>query len=1052
MFSTVLALSLLQSPSMDVHLMRFPDVYGDKIVFTYASDLWVVGVQGGLARRLTSHPGLEYRAKFSPDGKWIAFSGQYDGDTDVYVVASDGGEPKRLTFNAGSDLVGEWTSDGRIAFVSPREQVRPGPTGLWFVSPTGGIPQSTDVHEAFDLTFSADGRMMAYNRVNSHQFNWRRYRGGTQGKISFWDFNTKQYSEMATGREQNYFPMWVGGSVFYISDVNQGTLNIYKYDVQSKAKTQVTRFSDADVRWPSTDGRTIVFERNGRMYTLNVANNNVTEVKAQVVSDQLKRRPYFRNVSQWIDGISLSPSGARLAVTARGDLFTVPATNGETRNLTMTNDAREEMPVWSPDGQEIAFVSDKTGLRKIYRMPQMGGEWKTVDIPETDSVSNMSYSPDSKKLAYTTDDLEAFVVDLESGARKLIWRDIQGIAGADWSKDGKWIAYIKTQPNLFGSVYLYEVEKDAHHKVTDGSYNDPSVTFDLNGKYMYIVSQRTFGFAPGDFEIGLQQESTQRVYVLPLKADMRNPFEEDVDEEPVKAGEKQAGDEKKDEPSIDVDGLGRRAIPLPLPAGSYAFALGANNGVFTYSDGTLIKFDLASKQPMPIVSGATSFDFTPDRTKMVYNFGPNYAITPVRPNVAPGTGRVNMADVNLLIDPVKEWKQIMRDAWLYEKNNFYDKNMLGLDWNAIGTKYFGLVEQAGDRSDVSYLLGMMIGELGTGHAYNQGGDLGAPLGNPPTGMLGVDYGVSGDNVVLKKVYRGLNFEEARRGPLGAPGVHVKDGDFLLEINGRAVTSKIDPNSLLIGKAGKNVRIKVASDASGTNAREYVVTTVGSEQQLRYIEWVEANRKRVEEMSGGKIGYVHVPNTQVEGILEFTKGYYAQSDKVAFVIDERYNGGGFIPTFFGERLMRQVVTGIQQRHSPDVLYPPQTWDGPKAMLINRYAGSGGDHFPWLFKHLGIGPLIGTRTWGGLVGISGGRNLVDGGNVTAPEFALYDIATGEIIAENKGIDPDITVDDTPDLVSQGKDPELEAAVKYLLDQLAKNPRKPYTKPKFLTGGGN
>jgi tricorn protease len=861
---------------------------------------------------------------------------------------------------------------------------------------------------------------------------------------------------MATGREQNYFPMWAGNSVYYISDVNLGTLNIFKYDVRSKTKTQVTRFDDADVRWPSTDGRTIVFERNGRMYTLNIANNNVTEVKANVVSDQLKRRPVFRNVSQFIDGVSISPSGARLALTARGDLFTVPASNGETRNLTMTQDAREEMPAWSPDGQEIAFVSDRSGVRKIYRIPQMGGEWKMVNTPDSESVAGLTYSPDSKKLGYYTDDLESFIVDLETGSRKLVWRDTQGISGADWSKDGKWIAYIKTQPNLFGAVFLYDVEKDVHYRVTDAYFNDAAVAFDLNGKYLYIVSSRTFGFSPGDFEIGLQQNDTQRVYVLPLKADMRNPLEDKDDEEPVKKAEEKKEEakpeEKPDVPTIDIEGLGSRAIALPLPPGSYPFLVGANNGVFTYVEGTLTKFDMASKQPQAIISGSTMFDFTPDRTKMVYNFGPNYGITAVRPGVTPGTGRVSTTDVNMTIDPVNEWKQIMRDAWQYEKHNFYDKNMLGLDWDSIGKKYIAMVDGAGDRSDVSYIIGMMIGELGTGHAYNQGGDMGDPLGNPNTGMLGADFGVVGENVVFKRVFKGLNFEAARRGPLGAPGVHVKDGDYLLEIDGSKVTSKMDPMSLLIGKAGKDVTIKVASSASGLDAKEYRVTTIGSEQQLRYIEWVEGNRKRVEEMSGGKLGYVHVPNTAVGGILEFIKGYYAQSDKQGFVIDERYNGGGFIPTFFGERLLRQVVTGIQQRHAEDVMYPPQTWDGPKVMLINRYAGSGGDHFPWLFKDLGIGPLIGTRTWGGLVGISGGRSLVDGGNVTAPEFALYDVRTGEIIAENKGIDPDIVVDDTPDLVSQGKDPELEAAVKYLLDQLSKNPKKPYAKPKFLTGGGN
>ena len=1035
--------------------MRYPDVYGDRIVFTYASDLWLVGTSGGVARRLTSHPGLEYRAKFSPDGKWIAFSGQYDGDTDVYLIPSEGGEPKRLTYNAGTDLVCDWTPDGKIAFVSQREQVRPDVTGLWFVNPQGGIPQYSNIHEAYDVTFSPDGRTMAYNRVTSQNFNWRRYRGGTQGKVSFWDFTTKQYSEMATGREQNYYPMWIGDSVYYASDANQGTLNLYKYDPRSKSKTQITKFTDADVRWPGTDGKTIVFERSGHMYALSLANNAVTEVKAQVVSDQLKRRPYNRNVSAWIDGISLSPSGKRLAVTARGDLFSVPAENGETRNLTNTPDAREEAPAWSPDGQEIAFFSDKGGERKLYRVPQMGGDWKEVPTPDASNITAFQYSPDGKMIGYTTLDNESYLIDLASGKRTFVYKDPQGNLGADMSPDGKWIAYIKTQPNLFGAVYLYDVANDKHYQVTDGFYSDTAVAFDMSGKYLYIVSARTFGFAPGTFEVDLQQENTQRVYVLPLKADMGNPLDSEDDEEPVKTAGAQGGGAEAAKPeasSIDVEGLGARAIALPLSPSAYPFLVGANNGVFTFADGALVKFDLGSKQVQNIVAGATAFSFNPDRTKMAYNFGPNWAISAVRPNVQPGTGRVSLADVTVTIDPVKEWRQILAEAWRYERDNFYDKGMQGLDWKSIGDKYIPMANEAGDRTDVNYIMGMMIGELGTGHSYVTGGDFGLAAPNPGTGSLGVDFGTVGNSVVIKKVYHGLNYEPARRGPLGAPGVNVKDGDYLLEINGTKVTTDMDPNSLLVGKVGKEVTIKVASSASGTDAREYKVRPIGSETELRYIEWVNANRKRVDELSGGRIGYVHVPDTQMSGITEFVKGYYALSNKDAFIVDERYNHGGFIPTFFGERLTRPIVTGIQARHAADVTYPPQTWDGPKAMLINRYAGSGGDHFPWLFRHLGVGPLIGTRTWGGLVGINGFHPLVDGGGVTAPGFALYDLDSGQIIAENKGIDPDITVDDTPDLVSQGRDPEIEAAVKYLLDALQKHPKKPYTKPKFLTGSGH
>lgn len=1053
--TAILALGLTQAANMDVRLVRYPDVYNDSVVFTYASDLWTVSLSGGTAKRLTSHPGLEYRAKFSPDGKWIAFSGQYDGDTDVYVVASEGGEPRRITFSPGSDLVGDWTPDGKIAFLSAREMVRPGGAMLWKVGPNGGMPERTDVHEAFDVSFSSDGGTLAYNRVSSHTFNWRRYRGGTQGKVSFFDFASKKYWEMPSGREQNYFPMWVGDSVYYVSDLNQGTLNIYKYEPKSKKKSQLTKFDDGDVRWPSTDGKTVVFERNGRLYAFTAQGGSVQEIKASVVSDQLQRRPYYRNVAAFISYAYISPSGKRLAVEARGDIYTIPAENGETRNLTNSQGVREQSPVWSPDGQEIAFLSDKDGESRLYTMPQMGGESKLVNTPAGASISGYEFSPDSKKILVRTSDLETYVIDLATGDAKLVYKDPLSLTSYDWSADSKWIAYVKNGKNNCGSVYIYDVEKGESHRVTDGYYDDSAVAFDLNGKYLYVVSARTFNFAPSAFEIDLHQENTQRVYVLPLKADMRSPMEKPEDEEPVKAKEEKPADDKKpeekktDAPSIDFVGLAERAIALDVPAGDYPFLVGAKDGVFTYQDGALVKIDVASGKPQTIISGANGFSFTPDRTKFAYAAGPLWGITSVKPGIAPGTGRLDTSGLTMTIDPVKEWKQMVWDAWRYERDNFYDKGMLGLDWRSYGEKYTKMVESAGDRSDVSFILGMLIGELGTGHAYVQGGDFGSGIPNPNSGMLGVDYAVRGDRVVLAKVYRGLNFESPRRGPLGAPGVDVKDGDVLLEINGKSVDASVDVHALLIGKANKDIKIKVSSNMDGSDARTYKVTPVSNEQQLRYIEWVNDNRKRVEALSGGKIGYVHVPNTQFQGITEFMKGYYSQSDKEAFVIDERYNGGGFIPTFFGERLMRTMVTGIQQRHGEDYFYPTQSWDGPKAMLINRYAGSGGDHFPWLFRHLKIGPLIGTRTWGGLVGIRGGHQLVDGGQVTAPEFALYDLETGQIIAENKGIDPDIEVDDTPDLVSKGNDPELEAAVKYLLDELKKG-RKPYAKPKFLTGG--
>lgn len=1046
--TTALALSLSQTALDDVRLIRWPAINGDQYVFTYASDLWISSPKSEYARRLTSHPGLEREPHFSPDGKWIAFTGQYDGGNDVYIIPVEGGVPQRLTFDAGTEIAKGWTNDGRVAYVSSSGNHTNRMPRLWFVGKDGGLPERTKLEEVFDLSFSPDGTKMVYNRSISHLFNWRHYRGGTQGRISFWDFKTESYSEIPTGLEQNYFPMWIGSKVYFISDKNQNNLNLYSYDTGSKKITQITKFTDGDIRWPSTDGKKIIFERNLRIHTLDLASGKIETLAPKIITDMLPLRERYVNLGNQIDTFALSPSGARLVVQARGELFSVPASNGNTRNLSQTQGAMEQLAEWSADGQWVYYISDVSGEDALYRRPQMGGDAEKIALPAGDKVNGYILSPKGGKLLYTTIDLELKIFEEETKSAKTIQTDSAQRGYYEWSADGKWVTYVATQENLQSAVMIYDVEKGTNHQVTSGFYNDAFSTFDLTGKYLYIISSRTFSPAMSQFEIGMLQNDTQRIYVLPLDSSAKNPLDEADDEEPVKEADKE-GQEKGEKPAapaftIDFENMEARMIPLPMGASSYPAVFGQKNGVlYVTADGTLNLFSLASKRPAPIMGGIQTLSFNSDRTQFAYRSGLVIGIAPVQPGQQPGAGRVDTSNVVMQIDPKKEFEQMFWDVWRYERDEFYQPNMVGVDWKAIGDKYAAMLPYVGDRSDLDYIFGQLIGELGTGHAYVTPGPADSDPYSPPAGSLGADYDVVGGKVRFQKIYKGLNFEPSARGPLGALGVNVKEGDYLLAIDGHPVTEKTGVSQLLIGKAGQKVTLTVNHGPTLEGSHKVEVVPILSETDLRYRLWVVENRKKVEELSGGKIGYMHVPDTNVEGIIGFIRGFYSQVDKEAWIIDERYNGGGWIPTFFIEFLNREFTNVIDPRHGRDIGLPTGL-DGPKAMLINQHAGSGGDLFPYLFKKAGLGPLIGVRTWGGLVGISGNIPLMAGGGVTAPAFGIYDPDTGKWIAENTGVSPDIQVDDRPDLAAKGQDPQLEAAVKYLLDQLAKGKGNKINKP--------
>ena len=1037
MLSLALTLAAAQQAPVPAspRLLRQPAIHGDTIVFVHAGDLWVTSVNGGATRRLTSHPSLESRPKISPDGKTVAFTGAYDGNPDVYVVPIAGGEPKRLTYEPQVDSVMGWTPDGRVAYASNFGSSSTRTNRLYTVAPTGGMPRKTVIDEIAEGSY-LDADTVVYNRFNSSYFNWRRYRGGTQGRISIFNLKTNNYRELPTQREQYYWPMTVGRSVVYASDKKLATLNLYRYDLDSGKETQLTEFADADVRYPTTDGKRVAFEKDGLLYTLDLATKAITPVKPTIEAENLQARPALRNLSRSITSMALSPTGTRVLVEARGDVFSVAAREGDTRNVTDSQGPRERFPIWSPDGKTIAYTRQFDTDPALYTRPAAGGDEVLVTRSLPPNVTGLDYSPDNKWIVVGTRQGSLTLVDVAAKTSKEVIRSNYGPVTTDFSPDGAWIAAIVPQANNLGALYLYEVATGKLSKVTEGYYNDNNVAFDLNGKYLYLASERTFNqpALPGG-GIELDVSDASRVYILPLRANSGNPLTPPNEEEPSGPPAPPKPDDGKT--VIDLPGLASRAIALPFPAGNYGI-VGVEDGVIAFGEGGVQKYDLDSRSIQPVLAGAAgNVAFNAKRTKAaIYNPLTGLRVVDVRPGVPPNAGAVDLSDVTAVIDPRQEWKEIFWESWRWYRDNYYDPSMRGLNWRAVGERYAKYLPYVDHRSDLNEVIARMISELGTGHSYVSGGDMGVTVPAIPTGLLGADYRVENGRVRFDKIYLGDAADESRRGPLAEAGDAIKEGDYLVAIDGKPVNEQNTPSSRLVDKVGKYVVLTVSRTGTKGDERQVRVMPMANESPLRYGEWVEANRRKVGELSGGRIAYIHVPDTQFGGANEFARGYRAQVDKEALIVDERNNGGGFLPTYFIERLGRPSRTSLQSRYTvdtPDV----STISGPKVMLINQNAGSGGDMFPYLFRKAGLGPLIGIRTWGGLVGYSGNAPLVDGGSLNAPEFSIFDPETNRIVAENTGVDPDIELDNRPDLVAQGRDPQLERAVQELLEKLKSVP---------------
>jgi tricorn protease len=1076
-----------QVPPGPTHLLRFADISKDRVVFAYAGDLWIASRDGGNARRLTSAPGDELYPKFSPDGKWVAFTGEYDGNPDVYVISAEGGEPKRLTFHPSNDIVLGWTPDGKnILFRSDRYSVPLGrSTKLYLVSPQGGSAHPLPVPRGDLTSFSPDGTKIAYLETSQEFRTWKRYRGGWSLPIAIYDLKKNTYEELPKTAGMDMFPMWHGNAIYFISD-RDGIMNLYSYDLGSKQTKKLTDYQEFDIKWPSLGPDAIVYENGGLLYEYNLESGKTRNLPIVVRAEDIEARAEFKSVGPLINGAAISPSGVRAVVEARGNIFTIPAEHGSVRTLTTEHSGIHELnPAWSPDGKWIAYLSDKTGEYELYTRPQMGGDETRITSDGKVYRFGPTWSPDSKKLLYFDKSNRLWFVSLDDKKPVLVDSSDYGlISDAVWSPDSLWLTYSKPHRRGANDVFLYSLGTKKITEVSSGFYSDSSPTFDDNGKYLYFLSTRYFYPSIGQLDQRYNYYATDGVFAVTLKADEASPFKPESDEEKSadenkdkkddkKATADKAGDQKSDEQKedkkaeavkpiqIDLEGIANRVVPVPIPA-SILSNLTARKEKFFYlaapqesrqfgtpdqgSKSVLHTYDVAKREDKVLLEGVDGYDINKDGSKVLYKAGPVFGITDAVPGKAKvGAGKLDLSGLEVKIDPRAEWRQIYHEAWRIERDFYWDPNMTGHDWNKIGARYEALLPWVAHRSDLNYLIGELIAELSTSHTYVGGGD---QPGKPhvSVGMLGADFEADGGFYRIAKIYSGENWNDDTRAPLTEPGVKVKAGDYLIAVNGQEARAAQDVYSYFQDLAGKLVVLKINSKPSADGAWEITAKPIGSETALRYYDWVESNRRKVSEATGGRVGYMHVPDTTIPGIIEFDKALSGQLDKDGMIVDERFNAGGSLPDFYTEKLKRTLMAVISSRDGKDLPYPPVAIYGPKVMLVNELSGSGGDLFPWMFRFEKIGPIVGVRTWGGLVGINRGAPLRDGGFVTAPSVGFYSWADKDgWVVENHGVDPDYVVPQRPDLVVEGHDPQLEKAI-----ELAKEALKDYKglppRPKF------
>lgn len=1083
-------------PDGPARLLRHADVSEEAIVFTYEDDLWTVPVEGGGARRLTVGHGAERGARFSPDGRWLAFTGQYDGAWDVYVMPAAGGEPVRLTFHPGIDQVLDWHPDGeRILFRSSREHPL-GETELFLVDRRGGLPQKVPVDRGALGSFSPDGRRLAYNRIPSEARTWKRYQGGMAQNVWLADFDDGSFRQLTDWEGADSWPMWVGDVICFASDREDGTMNLYALDPESGEVERLTSYVDYDVKYPSAGPRHIVFQHGEALQLLELASGEVRPVEVRVRSDRVPMRAERVDVRPRTGSFGLSPAGERLLLEARGEILSLPVEKGDWFDLTRASGSREKNAAWSPRGDWVCFVSDRSGEEQLYLVDQEGrGEWRQLTDGEGRFLLPPVWSPDGKWIVFGDKTMRLQLLNVASGKLTEIdrgeWDDAWerwGILDYVWSPDSRWVAYTKNTGNMHEVICLYSLDSGRVTELTDNFFTSWSPSFDPEGRYLWFLSNRSFEPIMDRVDQNHVFLELARPYLVLLREGERSPFFEGpglaeapdgegeaAPDEPQEEGKKPRPARGKDKPEprvkgedgrdgkaegagrtrIDLEGIGRRILPADGFEAANLFRLTAtadgclvlrrDEPQFTKyqnvddrtedSDLVLVAYSLEDREAEDLGEDVANYHLSADGKKLVYRSGASYGVVDAGKPFKKGDGAVALDEVRITVDREQEYRQIFAEAWRIERDWFYDPGMHGVDWPLIRAKYERFLPWCGTRGDLTYLIGEMIAELNIGHTYVYGGDDQGRGSDTPTGLLGCDLALDRERGLYRiaRILPGAGWDEDLRSPLAEPGVDVREGEFLLAIDGVELRPDESPYVQLVDKADRVVELTVAADARGAEPRQVRVRTIRGEFRQRYHEWVERNRRYVEERSGGRLGYLHLPDMSETGLVMFGMYFYPQTGKEGLVIDERSNGGGFVGDMIIDRLERQLWSLTTPREGLPGSNPERAFHGPLAVLINEDTGSNGEYFAEAIKIKGLAPLIGMRTWGGAVGIEPHQDLVDGGATTPPQFGIYDLE-GNWIIEGWGVEPDIEVQNEPASVVAGRDMQLDAAIDHLLERLA------------------
>ena len=1045
-----MALPSVADAAGEARLLRFPATNEKEIVFSYAGDLYRVPIQGGEAQRLTAFMGYEMFPRFSPDGQTIAFTGQYDGNTEVYTIPATGGEPLRVTYTATNsrddlgdrmgpnNIVMTWTPDGQS--IVYRNRICSGFDGrLYTVNKEGGLSEAIPLPEGGFCSYSPDGKKFAYNRVMREFRTWKYYKGGMADDIWVYDAAAKKVENITNNEAQDIFPMWIGNEIYFLSDRDH-TMNLFVYNTQTKQTSKVTNFTEYDCKFPSCYGKTIVFENGGYLYKLDANQKKAEKVNVTLAADNIFARTELKQGSDYITAASLSPEGERMVITARGEVFNVPTNKGVIKNLTRTPGAHEREAQWSPDGKSIVYISDQTGETELYLQPADGGEATQLTKNNDTYIRSFEWSPDAQKIVYTDRKNRINLLDVATKQVTTLDQNPLGEArGVTFSPDSKWLTYSRTSENQVTRVYVYDIAGKKEHAVTDKWYDSSSPVFSTDGKYLVFTSNRDFNPIYSQTEWNHAYTNMGGIYLALLANDTPSPFLEQDDQLKEGAAEPAKKEEAKGAVNvrIDFEGLSDRAVKLPLAGGRYANLYSDGEAVYYFGKGGTQRFDLKKQKEEKVADGRMGID--PGSKKALFIKGNSLYVTDLPKGKTDLKKAVDLSNMQVPVDYPQEWAQIYDEAWRAFRDGFYLENMHGKDWKALKAKYAQLLPYVKTRLDLNYVIGELIAELGVGHAYVNPGEMDRPK-RVSMGLLGAEISRDKSGFFrLEKILSGASYDKSLRAPLTEPGIEAKVGDYIVAIDGVPTNSVKDMYQLLVGKADVPTELSLNSQPKLAGAHKVVIRPIADEYALYHYNWIQKNIAHVDKVSNGKIGYIYIPDMGPEGLNEFSRYFYPQLDKEGLIIDDRANGGGNVSPMILERLSREPYRLTMRRGSSLIgTVPDAVQVGPKVCLINKYSASDGDLFPWGFKALGLGKLIGTRTWGGIIGISGPLPYMDGTDIRVPFFTSYDVKTGDWIVENHGVDPDILIDNDPVREWNGEDQQLDRAIEEVMKQL--KDRKP------------